>query len=136
MHRKRRPLEVELKSNEVIPSDPILNLITLCLGTGDLCFPMFATVGFMLRPLLPVLPRFPPGATQGSLTDRCCIAAKKFFFRLNFDPSLSQSSFGAFSQATGSVPVAAWSGIRAAAAWPQAKAILLCYWSDTSVILV
>ena len=31
--RKRGPLEVELKSNELIPSDPILNLITLCVGT-------------------------------------------------------------------------------------------------------
>ena len=30
--RKRGPLEVELKSNELIPSDPILNLITLCVG--------------------------------------------------------------------------------------------------------
>ena len=30
--RKRGPLEVELKSNELIPSDPILNLIALCVG--------------------------------------------------------------------------------------------------------
>ena len=31
---KRAPLEVELKSNELIPSDPILNLITLCVGAA------------------------------------------------------------------------------------------------------
>ena len=31
---KRGPLEVELKSNELIPSDPILNLITLCVGAA------------------------------------------------------------------------------------------------------
>ena len=31
---KREPLEVELKSNELIPSDPILNLITFCVGAA------------------------------------------------------------------------------------------------------
>ena len=30
--RKRGPIEVELKSNELIPSDPILNQITTCVG--------------------------------------------------------------------------------------------------------
>ena len=91
----------------------------------------------MLRPLLPVLPRFPPGATHGSLTDRCCIVVKKFVFGPNFDPSLSQPSLGAFSQATASVPVAAWSCIRAAAACPKQRPYRCATdWCDTSVILV